>query len=111
MSEVAAQTEAAALPPGVTTVADDDALAGLQRIDHIIVLMLENRSFDHMLGFLALDQKRTDIEAQPATATNEANGVDSDALLQVNALMGKRSGIELIATQSDILQYLRADRM
>ena len=26
----------------------------LQKIDHIVVLMMENRSFDHMLGFLKL---------------------------------------------------------
>ena len=25
----------------------------LQRIEHIVILMLENRSFDHMLGFLS----------------------------------------------------------
>ena len=25
---------------------------GLSAIEHIVVLMLENRSFDHMLGFL-----------------------------------------------------------
>jgi len=25
-------------------------MAGLDAIDHIVVLMLENRSFDHMLG-------------------------------------------------------------
>ncbi|MBS2961662.1 hypothetical protein KGA66_01290 [Actinocrinis puniceicyclus] len=29
-----------------------DGAAGLQAIDHIVVLMLENRSFDHMLGYL-----------------------------------------------------------
>ncbi len=28
---------------------------GLSRIDHIVVIMLENRSFDHMLGFLYHD--------------------------------------------------------
>ena len=28
----------------------------LDRIDHIVVVMLENRSFDHMLGFLYTDQ-------------------------------------------------------
>ena len=28
------------------------APAALQTVDHIVVLMLENRSFDHMLGFL-----------------------------------------------------------
>jgi phospholipase C len=27
-------------------------MAGLESIDHVILLMLENRSFDHMLGFL-----------------------------------------------------------
>ncbi|MDK2124195.1 alkaline phosphatase family protein [Parachitinimonas caeni] len=27
-------------------------MAGMQDIDHVVVLMLENRSFDHMLGFL-----------------------------------------------------------
>jgi len=29
----------------------------LSKIDHFVVLMLENRSFDHMLGFLYADQK------------------------------------------------------
>jgi len=27
-------------------------MAGLQSIDHVILVMLENRSFDHLLGFL-----------------------------------------------------------
>ena len=27
-------------------------MSGDPRIDHVIVLMLENRSFDHMLGYL-----------------------------------------------------------
>ena len=27
-------------------------MAGLESIDHVILLMLENRSFDHMLGYL-----------------------------------------------------------
>ncbi|MFF2080499.1 alkaline phosphatase family protein [Kitasatospora sp. NPDC058162] len=29
---------------------------GLQRVEHLVMLMLENRSFDHMLGFLYTDQ-------------------------------------------------------
>jgi phospholipase C len=29
---------------------------GLSSVEHIVVLMLENRSFDHMLGFLYSDQ-------------------------------------------------------
>ena len=32
--------------------AADPTLANLRKIDHIVVLMLENRSFDHMLGYL-----------------------------------------------------------
>jgi phospholipase C len=31
------------------------ALANLRQIDHIVVLMMENRSFDHMLGYLERD--------------------------------------------------------
>ena len=29
-----------------------DATTNLAAVDHVVVLMLENRSFDHMLGFL-----------------------------------------------------------
>ena len=32
----------------------DEALANLRKVKHIVVLMLENRSFDHMLGYLRL---------------------------------------------------------
>jgi len=35
--------------------AGDDALARLRQIDHIVVLMKENRSFDQMLGYLMRD--------------------------------------------------------
>jgi phospholipase C len=35
-------------------VLDDPALSNLNKIKHIIVLMLENRSFDHMLGYQKL---------------------------------------------------------
>jgi phospholipase C len=33
----------------------DPTVENLSRIDHIVVLMLENRSFDHMLGYLKLE--------------------------------------------------------
>jgi phospholipase C len=35
--------------------AASDTAKNLERIDHIVVLMLENRSFDHMLGYLKLE--------------------------------------------------------
>ena len=33
----------------------DSMLRNLARIDHVVVLLLENRSFDHMLGYLELE--------------------------------------------------------
>ena len=30
-------------------------MSDLEKVDHIVVLMLENRSFDHMLGYLSLE--------------------------------------------------------
>src|SRR5688572_30147284 len=38
------------------------ATNNLSRIDHIVVLMLENRSFDHMLGYLSLHGNRKDVD-------------------------------------------------
>jgi phospholipase C len=43
-------------------VAEDTGMANLQKIDHIVVLMLENRSFDHMRGYLSLEGARDDID-------------------------------------------------
>ncbi|MFF6946942.1 alkaline phosphatase family protein, partial [Streptomyces lavendulae] len=37
----------------------------LDRIDHFVVLMLENRSFDHMLGFLYTDQGNRSSAGHP----------------------------------------------
>jgi phospholipase C len=48
---------AAPIPPTPTrkiTAPDDEAARRLAGIDHIVVLMMENRSFDHMLGYLSL---------------------------------------------------------
>ena len=39
----------------------DPTVANLDKIDHIVVLVMENRSFDHMLGYLALDG-RTEVD-------------------------------------------------
>jgi phospholipase C len=38
---------------------------GLSSVEHIVVLMLENRSFDHMLGFLYTDQGNVSPSGQP----------------------------------------------
>src|SRR5262249_34167898 len=54
-----------------TAVPDDGALKNLQsKVDHIVVLMMENRSFDHMLGFLTIDEARADVEGLSAGLSN-----------------------------------------
>jgi len=43
-----------ATPTGTLPAPTDAAAARLAQVDHIVVVMLENRSFDHMLGYLSL---------------------------------------------------------
>jgi phospholipase C len=50
--------------------ADDN----LQKIDHIVVLMMENRSFDHMLGFFSLERGRGDIDGPTLEMKNVYDG-------------------------------------
>ena len=52
------------------TTADEN----LKKVDHIVVLMMENRSFDHMLGFLTIEQGRDDIEGPALTMKNDYRG-------------------------------------
>ena len=52
------------------TAADEN----LKKIDHIVVLMMENRSFDHMLGFLTLEHERDDVDGPTREMTNEYRG-------------------------------------
>jgi phospholipase C len=46
----------------------------LGKVDHIVVLMLENRSFDHMLGYLSLEGGREDVDGLRTKFVNEHNG-------------------------------------
>ena len=48
--------------------------SGLQHIDHIVVLMLENSSFDHMLGYLSLEGGRSDVDGLGPGVANIAAG-------------------------------------
>jgi phospholipase C len=54
--------------------AADDTVANLQKIEHVVVLMLENRSFDHMLGYLTLEGARPDIDGLKASMANTYKG-------------------------------------
>ncbi len=67
--------------PGNTVPADGvpppaEADANLQKVDHIVVLMMENRSFDHMLGYLSIDAGRSEIDGVPPGFKNNASGTD-----------------------------------
>src|SRR5450759_4603875 len=52
----------------------DPATANLDKIEHIVVLMLENCSFDRMLGYLSLEGGRADVDGLRSGMSNEAGG-------------------------------------
>jgi phospholipase C len=53
----------------------DEAAEQLRSIKHIVVLMMENRSFDHMLGYLGLPGGIDGVDGlQHATANFDADG-------------------------------------
>ncbi len=49
-------------------------IVNLGKVDHIVVVMLENRSFDHMLGYLSLLGGRPDIDGLRPGLVNEHLG-------------------------------------
>jgi len=49
-------------------------VTNLEKVDHIVVLMLENRSFDHMLGYLSLEGGRGDVDGLRGEFANEHDG-------------------------------------
>ena len=53
---------------------DPDGAANLEKIDHVVVVMLENRSFDHMLGYLSLTGGRPDIDGLRPGLANQYQG-------------------------------------
>jgi phospholipase C len=44
-------------PAGTVAVSVDESARRLHQIEHFVVVMLENRSFDHMLGYLSLPRE------------------------------------------------------
>lgn len=77
-------TTSAPAPPRRAGRAGDESMARLARIDRIVVLMLENRSFDHVLGHLALDGRR-DVDGLTG---REANTAPGNVRVGVNPLVG-----------------------
>jgi phospholipase C len=75
---------AAAVPPAPQQripAPSDEAASRLEEIEHIVVVMMENRSFDHMLGYLSLPaalggRDRADVDGLrgPDTNVNQHDG-------------------------------------
>jgi phospholipase C len=61
-------------PAGWVEVNVDESVAALDEIEHVVVLMLENRSFDHMLGYLSLDAGGLDVDGLQPGMANEHDG-------------------------------------
>ena len=59
---------------GLVEIPLDDSIAALDEIEHVVVLMLENRSFDHMLGFLSLEGGDPDVDGLRNGMANTADG-------------------------------------
>ena len=62
-----AAAEVPAAPTERIPAPSDEPAGRLERIEHIVVVMMENRSFDHMLGYLSLPatlggRERTDVD-------------------------------------------------
>src|SRR5689334_15275204 len=53
---------------------EEAGTANLEKVDHIVVLMMENRSFDHMLGYLSLEGGRSDVDGLREGMANEHRG-------------------------------------
>ena len=66
------------VPAGRVQVKVDDAVRALDQIEHIVVLMMENRSFDHMLGYLSLSGRRPELDGlRPGWRTSTATAAES----------------------------------
>jgi phospholipase C len=70
-------------PPGMVAAPDDTFVARLDQIEHVVVVMLENRSFDHMLGYLSLPvaeggKGRTNIDGLTGPAVNRNTYAGAD---------------------------------
>ena len=57
----------------IAAISPDPNIQNLDKIEHIVVLMMENRSFDHMLGYLKLEAGRSDVDGLTAGLSNTYN--------------------------------------
>jgi len=81
---------AAKKPLALVQVAPDPALPNLDKIEHIVVLMMENRSFDHILGYLSLEGGKTDVDGLTKEMHNDYKGVSYPPKLRTNTAFGEK---------------------
>ena len=75
----------------------------LSNIDHIVVLMMENRSFDHMLGYLSKHGGRADVDGLRGGEKNRFKGRDflSFPLTGTQFIVGPCHDHACVVTQVD----------
>jgi phospholipase C len=83
------------------------APASLEKVDHVVVLMMENRSFDHMLGYLGLPGGLPGLDGLQSAGTNSYSGRD----YQVEHLVppDSRSQIDPYHGGSDVDEQLAGE--
>jgi len=79
-----------------------NAESALAKVEHVVVLMMENRSFDHMLGYLSLEGGRDDIDGLLAGMANDYGGRS----YPIRATVTQAIESEGIAGDAKCLRYL-----
>jgi len=73
-----------------TVVAPDPGVTNLDKIKHVVVLMMENRSFDQMLGYLRLNGTRDDMNGLAPGSGNAYNGKSYPVFHQTSTTLRSR---------------------
>lgn len=79
-------------PSGTVDAPTDEAVARLEQIEHIVVVMLENRSFDHLFGYLSLP---TELGGKARADVDGLTGPD----VNFNMLAGNRYPIHNLTAE------------
>jgi phospholipase C len=78
----------------------------LSKIDHIVVLMMENRSFDHMLGFLSLPT--ADNDGRIGLGRADVEGLKGDET-NLSFITGERARVFPLSWQRPASQIVRPE--
>jgi phospholipase C len=96
-------------PAGRVRVKIDASVRALDRIEHIVVLMMENRSYDQMLGYLTLSGRRPEVDGLRAGMANAYHDHDG-RFPQYDGVMGYHSEKHLPVYDHLSEKFLICDR-